>query len=219
MVQRNITPENINKIMQSMLNDPKSMQIWAEIIIGNQDDTSTRLNFTAKELHSRLDIGKSVLYTRLNNLVQKGVIETQLIVKDTKKKKRVPEQTYKINTHFNKLYNDLISDHANQIQHIRDYRLFHLYVINSILMREIRILSEQTNEEVAKSVNPDHYYGKMGTLSEEEHDFMQNELFKIHKALSDQFKKAEINENKKEEEDYLSFKKEYFYYSGFLKIK
>ena len=204
MVQRNITPENINKIMQSMLNDPKSMQIWAEIIIGNQDDTATRLNFTAKELHNRLDIGKSVLYTRLNNLVQKGVIETQLIVKDTKKKKRVPEQTYKINT---------------QIQHIRDYRLFHLYVINSILMREIRILSEQTNEEVAKSVNPDHYYGKMGTLSEEEHDFMQNELFKIHKALNDQFKKAEINENKQEEEDYLSFEKEYFYYSGFLKIK
>lgn len=216
MTETTITHQNINKIMNDMLNDPKSMSIWAEILINTQSKEEN--NITAKELYERLDINMSVLYTKLNKMVEEGVIEAQLVSKDTKKKKRVTESVYSISKNFIDVYNKLIMSLESQNAHVRDYRIFHLYVINSILMREIRILSEKSNEEVAKTINNEHYYGKFGSLSKSEHDLLQKKLKQVHEELHE-FKKK--NEDKKEEneEDYLIFDNEYFYYSGFLKLK
>ena len=206
MSEKKYTLENINEIMKSMLEDSKSMAIWAELAISNE--------ITATELFKRLSIKKSVLYARLNKLTQKGVLTTRMIIKDTQKKKRVPETIYSLNSNFLSKYTDLISSLENQAAHIRDYRLFHLYLVNSLLSREIRLLSKKTNEEVAKTIKEGQYYGKLASLTESEHDFLQTELRSIYQIMDDQ-QKREYNELKRNN----MFEEDIIYYSGFLKIR
>lgn len=216
MTEKRITPENIHVIMKEMLDDPKSMAIWTEILISNENESKNSQKITANDLFDRLDIGKSILYTRLNSLVTKGVIDVEIIRKDTEKKKHVPETIYTISKEFLDVYRSLIADAKNQLNHLRDYRLFHLYIVNAFLIREIRLMSSQSNEEITKNANDKHYYGIFHTLNGDEYIFFQNQMKKVHIELK---KYRQENEVEKEERDYLTFRNEYFYYSGFLKIK
>jgi hypothetical protein len=177
---------NINEIIHKLIDDPKSMAIWSEILINPR--------ITAKSIENTLNIGKSILYTRLNNLEQNNVIVSETIEKQTEKKSRVFENVFSISQKFIDAYKEKIE--SIKIEYVRDYRLFYLYFINSIIQREIRILSKKSNEEVRKVIQEEkHLFGSFMSFNDEEHEIAQK---KVQKVITDIRNSTKIRKQSKQ---------------------
>ena len=158
--------ESFNLLRKVMI-DPTRVGIWFEII--------RKPGITAKELMQVIDIQKTAMYYHLVKLEESKIVRVEM-------KKKVKHFFVIIN--FFELYEtskELKKDYQ------REFDLFGLYVINSLIQREITRVSSLSDEEIATRKLPLPFVGmwfcSKEKLAEIKGEF--NQLFNKIKELDE----------------------------------
>lgn len=126
--------EEIIHILQSVMIDPTRVAIWFEIL--------RKPGITAKELMRIINIKKTAMYYHLNLLEESNIVTYSL----EKKLKH-----YKIRLNFFELFQ---TKSAKNEMKQRNFDLFSLYIINSLVQREINTILNISEEKYQKRKIP-----------------------------------------------------------------
>jgi len=127
------------KLLQKIMIDPTRVGIWFEIV--------RKPGVTAKDLMKVIDIQKTAMYYHLQILEEKKIVRVEI-------EKKVKHFFVVIN--FFELYE---ASKEIQKKYRREFDLFGLYVINSLIQREITRVSSCSDEEIAKRKLPIPFLG------------------------------------------------------------
>lgn len=116
------------KLLRKVMIDPTRVGIWFEIV--------RKPGITAKELMKVIDIQKTAMYYHLVMLEEKKIVR---VVMDKKVKH------FFVEINFFELYE---ASKELQKDYRREFDLFGLYVINSLIQREITHINSMTEEEI-----------------------------------------------------------------------
>ena len=127
------------ELLQKIMIDPTRVGIWFEIV--------RKPGVTAKDLMKVIDIQKTAMYYHLQILVEKKIVRVEI-------EKKVKHFFVVIN--FFELYE---ASKEIQKKYRREFDLFGLYVINSLIQREITRVSSCSDEEITKRKLPIPFLG------------------------------------------------------------
>ena len=130
--------ETLNLLQELML-DPTRVTIWFEIL--------RRPNITAKELMKVIKIKKTAMYYHLDKLKRNAVISAETMK---------GQKHYKVIKNFFELY-ERSGEELKGMK--KEFNLFSLLIINSLVQREINRLINSSEEEVKKRKYPISHFG------------------------------------------------------------
>jgi predicted transcriptional regulator len=130
--------ETLNLLQELML-DPTRVTIWFEIL--------RRPSITAKELMKVIKIKKTAMYYHLDKLERNVVISAETIK---------GQKHYKIIKNFFEFY-ERSGEELRGMK--KEFNLFSLLIVNSLVQREINRLINSSEEEVKKRKYPISYVG------------------------------------------------------------
>ncbi|NHJ39492.1 MAG: helix-turn-helix transcriptional regulator [Asgard group archaeon] len=149
--------ESVDLLMKFML-DPTRVAIWFEI---------TRIpGIIASQLMKAINIKKTAMYYHLDKLEESCIIESE-IIKGVKH--------YKVAKNFFKLYG---AGDEYIIGKKKEFRLFSLLIINSLVQREVKRVMNSTEEDIITRPYPIPHIG-MWFCSKEKLTRLQKDIQKI----------------------------------------
>jgi len=162
--------ETLNLLQELML-DPTRVAIWFEILRSP--------SITAKELMNVIKIKKTAMYYHLDKLERNAVISAE-----TAK----GQKHYKIIKNFFELYERSGEKLKGKK---KEFDLFSLLIVNSLVQREINRLTNSSEEEVKKRKYPISYVG-MWFCSREKLELIKEDYRKLFHKI----KMIDENEDK-----------------------
>lgn len=145
-------------LLQRLMLDPTRVAIWFEIL--------RRPGITAKELMKIIKIKKTAMYYHLEKLERNAVIRTET----TKGQKH-----YRVIKNFFELY-ERSGEELKGVK--KEFNLFSLLIVNSLVQREINRLINSSEEEVRKRKYPISYFG-MWFCSREKLELIKEDYKKL----------------------------------------
>lgn len=145
-------------LLQELMLDPTRVTIWFEIL--------RRPSITAKELMKVIKIKKTAMYYHLDKLERNAVISAETMK---------GQKHYKIIKNFFELY----ERSGKELKGMKkEFNLFSLLIVNSLVQREINKLINSSEEEVKKRKYPISYVG-MWFCSREKLELIKEDYKKL----------------------------------------